>query len=56
MFLICISLMTSNIEYLFMYLSAFHISCLEKCLLRYIPDFLIIGFFGDFFVLFFAMV
>ena len=39
--LICISLMTTNAEYPFMYLLAFCISLLEKCLFKFFAHFLI---------------
>ena len=45
MILICISLMTNDVEHLFMCLLAVGVSCFEKCLFRSSAQFLINFFF-----------
>ena len=46
--LICISLVTIDVEHLFMYLLDFCVSFLVKCLFRLCVHFFLIGLFGDF--------
>ena len=48
MVLICISLVTIDVEHLFMYLLDFYVSFLVKCLFRLCVHFFLIGLFGDF--------